>query len=127
MPVNKNADMLGRYMSLNKISMNVKDEKLFINPKTGKVYTTHWVNKRFGILQSQYKWLREGDKTFSSHSLRKSYAMTIYKYYGNDLMKVKQALNHSSVKITERYLHTSKSEKQDIHDIVVRNSFNELV
>ena len=112
-------EMLGQYLQYNKIHPSMKDEFFFLNPKTGKFYSTHWVNKRFRILQSQYKWLREGDKTFSSHSLRKSYAMTIYKYYGNDLMKVKQALNHSSVKITERYLHTSKSEKQDIH---VRNS-----
>jgi integrase len=121
------ADMLGRYMSLNKISMNVKDEKLFINPKTGKVYTTHWVNKRFGILQREHKWLRENDKTFSSHSLRKSYAMHLYRYYGNDLIKVKEALHHSSVKITELYLHGDTTEKKEVHDIVVKNSFNELV
>lgn len=105
----------------------MKDELLFLNPKTGNHYTTHWVNKRFRILQGEYKWLREGDKIFSSHSLRKSYAMAIYEYYGNDLMKTKQALNHSSVTITQLYLHGSLKEKKNIHDLVVRNSFNELV
>ena len=120
-------DMLSDYMSLNKIYPKEKDVQLFTNPKTGKVYTTHWVNKRFRILQSQYKWLREEDKTFSSHSLRKSYAIHLYKYYGNDYMKVKEALNHSSVKVTEAYLHGSGEEKVNIHDIVVKNSFNELV
>lgn len=121
------ADMLGIYLRHNKIHPSMKDEFIFLNPKTGKVYTTHWVNKRFRILQGEYKWLREDDKTFSSHSLRKSYAMSIYKYYGNDLMKTKQALNHSSVKITELYLHGSTGEKKNIHDLVVKNSFNEMI
>lgn len=120
-------EMLGQYLQYNKIHPSMKDEFFFLNPKTGKFYSTHWVNKRFRILQSQYKWLREEDKTFSSHSLRKSYAIHLYKYYGNDYMKVKEALNHSSVKVTEAYLHGSGEEKVNIHDIVVKNSFNELV
>lgn len=44
----------------------------------------------------------------SSHSLRKTFAYTIYKENGNDIELTRQALNHQSTNATIRYLGIQK-------------------
>ena len=114
-------DMLGEYISLNLIT-DEGDNHLFLNKNTGKKFSTHWVNKRFSILKTELDWLI--DKTFSTHSLRKTYAMTIYKYYGNDIVKARDALGHKSITTTQKYLNLDKKEKALIHTNVVNDIFN---
>jgi integrase len=116
-------DMLGEYISLNLIT-DEGDNHIFVNKNTGTKFTTHWVNKRFANLKKQLNWLE--DKTFSTHSLRKTYAMTIYKYYGNDIVKARDALGHKSITTTQKYLNLDKKEKSLIHTNVVNDIFNAI-
>ena len=116
-------DMLGEYISLNYIA-DEGDNHIFLNKNTGLKFTTHWVNKRFANLKKQLNWLE--DKTFSTHSLRKTYAMTIYKYYGNDIVKARDALGHKSITTTQKYLNLDKKEKSLIHTNVVNDIFNAI-
>ena len=51
-----------------------------------------------------------GLENVSSHSWRKLYALTVYEKTGNDIVSVQQALLHSSVAVTQRYLNR-RSEK----------------
>ena len=114
-------DMLGEYISLNLIT-DEGDNHIFVNKNTGTKFTTHWVNKRFANLKKQLNWLE--DKTFSTHSLRKTYAMTIYKYYGNDIVKARDALGHKSITTTQKYLNLDKKAKSLIHANVVHDVWN---
>ena len=116
-------EMLGEYISLNLIT-DEGDNHIFVNKNTGTKFTTHWVNKRFANLKKQLNWLE--DKTFSTHSLRKTYAMTIYKYYGNDIVKARDALGHKSITTTQKYLNLDKKEKSLIHTNVVNDIFNAI-
>ena len=51
-----------------------------------------------------------GMENVSSHSWRKMYALNVYKKTGNDIVAVQQALLHSSLAVTQRYLNR-RSEK----------------
>ena len=51
-----------------------------------------------------------GLENVSSHSWRKLYALTVYEKTGNDIVSVQQALLHSSLAVTQRYLNR-RSEK----------------
>ena len=117
-------DMIGEYLG-SKLITNKPDTHIFVNPDTHKPYTIHWVNKRFSILKDDHQWLK--DKTFSSHTLRKTYAMTIYKYYGNDVMKARDALGHKSITTTQKYLNLDRKQKELIHANVVKDIFNAVV
>lgn len=46
----------------------------------------------------------ENDGRIGTHSLRKAFAMAVYRNSGNDLLVVKAALQHSSVVISQAYL-----------------------
>ena len=117
-------DMIGEYLG-SKLITDKPDTYIFANPLTGKAYTNHWVNKRFNILKTDHQWLK--DKTFSTHTLRKSYAMTIYKYYGNDIVKARDSLGHKSITTTQKYLNLNNKEKELIHANVVNDIFNAVV
>lgn len=45
-----------------------------------------------------------GLKNITAHSMRKTYAYTIYVESGYDIVAVKEMLGHSSIEITKRYL-----------------------
>ena len=51
-----------------------------------------------------------GLENVSSHSWRKLYALSVYEKTGNDIVAVQQALLHSSLAVTQRYLNR-RSEK----------------
>ncbi len=51
-----------------------------------------------------------GLENVSSHSWRKMYSLKIYQSTGNDIVAVQQALMHSSLAVTQRYLNR-RSEK----------------
>ena len=46
----------------------------------------------------------ENDGRLGTHTLRKTFARSVYKNSGNDLMVLKGALNHSDVSVTQKYL-----------------------
>lgn len=51
-----------------------------------------------------------GLENVSSHSWRKMYCLKIYQNTGNDIVALQQALSHSSIAVTQRYLNR-RSEK----------------
>lgn len=52
----------------------------------------------------------EDDGRLGTHSLRKTFARSVYRSSGNDLMVLRAALGHSSVSVSERYLEVSSDE-----------------
>ncbi len=52
----------------------------------------------------------EDDGRLGTHSLRKTFARSVYRHSGNDLMVLKSALGHSSVSVSERYLEVDSDE-----------------
>ena len=53
-------------------------------------------------------------KNVSSHSWRKLYSLNIYEKSGNDTVAVQQALMHSSLAVTQRYLNRSSEKLETI-------------
>lgn len=90
---------LQNYITEYAISIGIKrDEKIFnLTPRA----VTKYIKKVTDYL---------GLENVSSHSWRKLYALTVYKKTGNDIISVQQALLHSSVAVTQRYLNR-RSEK----------------
>lgn len=46
----------------------------------------------------------ENDGRLGTHTLRKTFARSVYKNSGNDLMVLKATLNYSDVSVTQKYL-----------------------
>ena len=90
---------LQNYITEYAISIGCKrDERIFkLTPRA----VTKYINKVTDYL---------GLENVSSHSWRKLYALTVYEKTGNDIVSVQQALLHSSVAVTQRYLNR-RSEK----------------
>jgi len=89
--------------------MNLKgqgenDSCVFLNPKTGRPY---------GKLQKSFKTACEkaGIKNLRLHDLRHTFASRLIER-GADIIRVKELLGHSTVRITERYLHSSREERK---------------
>jgi len=51
----------------------------------------------------------EDDGRLGTHSLRKTFARSVYEHSGNDLMVLKCALGHSDVSVSQRYLEVNAS------------------
>lgn len=102
------------------------ENRLFLNPDTMKnPYTAQWVNRKFNALKQDHAFLRH--KNFTSHSLRKTHAYAVYELYGNDLMKVKEVLQHRSVASTQHYLKLDETAREQLRTNVMNSLFNELV
>lgn len=54
------------------------------------------------------------DKTWSCHTLRKTYAGAVYQTSGFDIIKTQRALGHSDVQTTQRYLPMPDEAVQDV-------------
>lgn len=52
--------------------------------------------------------------TLGCHSLRKTFAASIYERSGHCLLKTKKALGHTDVRTTEKYLSFAESEVEDL-------------
>ncbi len=89
---------------LNLRSANPNQEHVFLNPKTGKPFTK---------LQTSFEGAcrRAGIEGLRFHDLRHSVASRLIAA-GVDIIKVKELLGHSTVKMTERYLHTDRSGRK---------------
>ena len=106
--------------------IEVKNEnRLFLNPDTMKPYTAQWVNRKFNALKQDHAFLRH--KNFTSHSLRKTHAYAVYELYGNDLIKVKEVLQHRSIASTQHYLKLDETAREQLRTNVMNSLFNELV
>jgi integrase/recombinase XerD len=51
----------------------------------------------------------EDDGRLGTHTLRKTFARSVYQHSGNDLMVLKSALGHSDVAVTQKYLEVDEN------------------
>jgi integrase len=81
-----------------------KGDYVFTNPETGRPYKT--VRRGF-----QNACRRADIKGFRMHDCRHSFASRLVEK-NVDIVRVKELLGHSSVKVTERYTHSNQEERK---------------
>ena len=97
-----NAELLKTFKNL-RVNDN-KSESVFVNPETGKPFKD--VKRAFkGACR------RAGISGFRLHDCRHTFGSRLVEK-GVDLITVKELLGHSTVKVTERYTHSSKDSKK---------------
>lgn len=102
---------------LTKLKNEHKDgQYVFLNPKTGKPYKK---------LQTSFNGAcrRAGIKGLRFHDLRLTFASRLI-MRGVDLIRVKELLGHSSVKMTERYTHSNREGRKKAVELLCRKSLN---
>ena len=95
-----------------------EDEKCFLSRKK-MVYSTQRINILLKEIKKKYNVRIEH---FSTHSLRKCWALKIYRESGNDaslaLQKLSLMMNHASVSVTRNYLGITESQLLDSYDLL---------
>ena len=95
-----------------------EDEKCFLSRKK-MVYSTQRINILLKEVKKKYNVRIEH---FSTHSLRKCWALKIYKESGNDaslaLQKLSLMMNHASVSVTRTYLGITEAQMLDTYDLL---------
>ena len=95
-----------------------EDEKCFLSRKK-MVYSTQRINILLKEIKKKYNLKIEH---FSTHSLRKCWALKVYKESGNDaslaLQKLSLMMNHASVSVTRTYLGIAESQMLDTYDLL---------
>ena len=95
-----------------------EDEKCFLSHKK-MVYSTQRINILLKEIKKKYNIKIEH---FSTHSLRKCWALKVYKESGNDaslaLQKLSLMMNHASVSVTRTYLGITESQMLDTYDLL---------
>jgi integrase len=91
--------------------LDCKTAEVFTSNK-GSVFSRQQINRKI----KQY--FKAKGKNFSSHSLRKSFGRRVYENNNQSehaLIKLSEAFNHSSIKITRAYLDITQEELNDIY------------
>ena len=95
-----------------------EDEKCFLSRKK-MVYSTQRINILLKEIKKKYNVRIEH---FSTHSLRKCWALKVYLESGNDaslaLQKLSMMMNHASVSVTRTYLGITESQMLDTYDLL---------
>ena len=95
-----------------------EEEKCFLSRKK-MVYSTQRINILLKEIKKKYNIKIEH---FSTHSLRKCWALKVYKESGNDaslaLQKLSLMMNHASVSVTRTYLGITESQLLDTYDLL---------
>jgi len=95
-----------------------EDEKCFLSRKK-MVYSTQRINILLKEIKKKYNLKIEH---FSTHSLRKCWALKVYLESGNDaslaLQKLSMMMNHASVSVTRTYLGITESQMLDTYDLL---------
>lgn len=95
-----------------------EDEKCFLSKKK-MVYSTQRINILLKEIKKKYNVRIEH---FSTHSLRKCWALKVYIESGNDaslaLQKLSLMMNHASVSVTRTYLGITESQMLDTYDLL---------
>ncbi|MBN1270903.1 MAG: tyrosine-type recombinase/integrase [Candidatus Aminicenantes bacterium] len=89
-----------------------KQDFVFLNPKTGKPYNKLQTSFDGACRRADIKGLR-------FHDLRHTFASRLVGK-GVDLIKIKEILGHSTVKITERYTHSDRKEKKKAVELLCK-------
>jgi len=96
----------------------VTSEPVFLNPSTKQPFTVQHFNRAFKSLKHKY---RLAVKSFSTHSLRKTFGRHIWENSGfsdRAITMLSEIFNHSSFKITRRYLGINSDEIEQIYDLL---------
>ena len=95
-----------------------EDERCFLSRKK-MVYSTQRINILLKEIKKKYNVKIEH---FSTHSLRKCWALKVYKESGNDaslaLQKLSLMMNHASVSVTRTYLGITEAQMLDTYDLL---------
>ena len=95
-----------------------EEEKCFLSRKK-MVYSTQRINILLKEIKKKYNVRIEH---FSTHSLRKCWALKVYRESGNDaslaLQKLSLMMNHASVSVTRTYLGITESQLLDTYDLL---------
>jgi integrase len=94
--------------------LNGKSPFVFPNPDTGRPYTD--IKKSFKCACGN-----AGIKDLRFHDLRHTFASRLVRA-GVDLITVRDLLGHFSVRVTQRYTHTGKDQKQRAVDLLTAKS-----
>lgn len=105
-----NSDLMSVFSGLK--SQNGSSVYVFPNPKTGKPRTS--VKTAFNASKR-----RAGIQNFRFHDLRHTAGSRLVEA-GVDLITVKELFGHSSVKVTERYTHSHKEQKERAVELLVK-------
>jgi excisionase family DNA binding protein len=93
---------------------NATRECVFPNPKTGKPYGK--LQKSFG---TACRRARISGITF--HTLRHTFGSRLIER-GADIIRVKELMGHSTVRVTERYLHSNREARKQAVELLCQGS-----
>jgi len=110
--VDINSYLLEKLLRLKKKSD--RSQYVFINPKTGVPFTT--VRRSF-----ENACKDAGIEELRFHDLRHSFASRLIEK-GVDIIRVKELLGHSSVRVTERYTHSNQKERKKAVELLCEKS-----
>ena len=89
--------------------MNRPSSRIFINPKTNKIYSKMWVGRNLKkCFISECKEAKNEGKVISSHSLRKSSGQLVYEK--NGIEAARDFLQHQTYQVTKSYLSIGERE-----------------
>ena len=108
--VDINSHLFETLLRLKKQGQN--GQYVFLNPNTGKPY---------GKLRRSFETAcgKAGIKNLRFHDLRHTFASRLIER-GADIIRVKELLGHSTVRITERYLHSNREERKRAVELLCR-------
>jgi excisionase family DNA binding protein len=106
--VDINSHLLDTLLRLKRQDGNA--QYVFLNPKTGRPY---------GKLQNSFETAcrKSGIKNLRFHDLRHTFASRLIER-GADIIRVKELLGHSTVRVTERYLHSNRDERKRVVELL---------
>jgi len=94
------------------------DELIFLNSKTGKVFTVQHLNRLLKVIRIKYRL--EIDN-FSTHTLRKTFGRHIWEQSGYSeraITLLSEIFNHSSYRITRRYLGINDEDIDSVYELL---------
>lgn len=94
------------------------EDQVLMNPKTRKPFTVQYINRQLKKLRFKY---RLPIKRFSTHTLRKTFGRHIWEnsgYSEKAITILSEIFNHSSFRITRRYLGINEEDIDQIYDLL---------
>ena len=114
-----NQELLGLVGRIfNKLGIQDVREFLFLNRKTTKVFSVQYINRKLKWFRLRY---RLKIKNFSTHTLRKTFGRHIWEnsgYSEKAITLLSDIFNHSSYRITRRYLGINDEDIDGVYDLL---------
>ena len=111
------AEYLAEYFGAQRVKYGLKDKDIpAFTTTTGKRLGSRAVEMLVKKYMEAYIPARA--KEISPHKLRSSFAMSFYEASGNNILLLKEKLNHSSIQTTNIYAEASKKDLKDSRNIL---------